>query len=1087
MEYNKDSSILQFPIVGIGASAGGLEAFKQFLQEIPEESGMAYIFVLHLNAEKVSALAEILSKVSKIPVVEIEDGVPIEMDHAYVIPSHSMLTTEDAKLVLRPRNDNTKMKVIDLFFSSLGIVHESFAVGVILSGALNDGTLGLKVIKASGGITFAQDDSAAFESMPKSAIEAGAVNYILPADLIAKKILEINQPFSVPPNSKSQQEHQLDDKAYKNILGLINKTTGTNFTHYKQNTIKRRIIRRMAFSKIYRPEEYYDFLVKTEEELQLLYKDLMISVTSFFRDPKSFEDLKEVVFPAIIKHKHEHDTFRVWIAGCASGEEAYSVAIGLHEFFGEKLSKLKIQIFATDISEDAIFKARHGIYTKLELDSISPERLTNYFTKLDGSFQIKKFIRDTCVFASHNMLTDPPFSRIDLVTCRNVMIYFDATLQKHVLNTFHYALNEKGFLMLGKSETANAASNLFQLKSKNDKIYIKKGVGTKMHFSNESIKHLYSGLKHTNVPESTSSIFQQSDSVLLSSFAPASVLINEHCDILQFRGNLDTWLTPPSGKATLNLLKMAREGLSFELRSLISEAKRLKNHNYKKSFSIKLKDEIRNVEIEIVKIDATDLYFLIVFKEQRSEQQITKPVEYKATDKDHHIERLENELAVLRDKMKSIAEDQEAVNEELQSANEELRSSNEELQTVNEELETSKEELLSTNEEIAIINSEMRDRNQQLNKLQKFTEAVLNTVREPLLMLTPDLQIRRATEGFYRTFNLTEDEIENKRIFDMDNKNWDIPELRDLLQKALKSNLSLMEIEFTHEFPRVGKKILHVNVRPIEKNGGQQILLAFEDITDKKKVERSMEELRLSNDDLQQFANIASHDMQEPIRKIITFVNLIKNDTFTKKTDPEVHLDKIKASAYRLQNLVKDILNYSTVKNKKELFQKSDLSEILAQTISDFEMIIKEKQAVIKVNELAVVDAIPLQINQLFHNIIGNALKFTDPSKQPEIEISGRKATKSDIAAQTLLNAGTEYFSFSIKDNGIGIEEQYYEKIFLMFQRLEGAAAYPGTGIGLALCRKIVLNHSGEITVSSIPGKGTVFTIYLPFTQSLQL
>jgi len=440
---NETPSNQQFPVVGIGASAGGLDAVKTFLKALPAKSGMAYVFIQHLSPVHASMLPELLQKVAPFPVQQITDNLHLEQDHLYIVPENKIVTVIDGALRLNPLDKNKKTNTIDLFLSSLGVVYQSYAIGVVLSGALNDGTVGLQVIKSHGGLTFAQDEgSAAFDSMPRSAVNSGAVDFILPPEKIAKQIVAINHPFHTDysPEEVDGAQPQQDSEVFKQILTVLKVRRGVDFTYYKQSTLKRRIIRRMALNKIEKPSEYLDYLRENKSEQDALYNDMLISVTHFFRDPPSFELLCDNIFPSLLNQKTSSDAMRIWVAGCATGEEAYSMAICLQEHLGDKSSALKIQIFATDISETAIAKARLGIYNLSELEGVSASRLQQFFVKQDGSYQVSKNIRDMCVFAHHNLLKDPPFSKIDLVSCRNVLIYLEPVLQKRALTTFHYSL-----------------------------------------------------------------------------------------------------------------------------------------------------------------------------------------------------------------------------------------------------------------------------------------------------------------------------------------------------------------------------------------------------------------------------------------------------------------------------------------------------------------------------------------------------------------------------------------------------------------------------------------------------------------------
>jgi two-component system CheB/CheR fusion protein len=847
----------QFPVVGIGASAGGLDAVSEFLKALPSKPGMAFVFVQHMSPSHQSILPEILQKVAPFPVHQITDNIHLERDNLYIIPSNKIVTTTDGILKLAPLNKKQDSgNTINLFFSSLGVVHQSYAVGIVLSGALRDGTVGLQVIKSYGGLTFAQQESsAAFASMPTSAIRSGAVDFILPPADIARQLIEVNSPFNANYTATEVSETlpQQDNEVFKQILTVLRVGRGVDFTYYKQSTLKRRIIRRMALNKVEKPVDYLGFLRENKSEQDALYNDMLISVTNFFRDTQSFDVLCGSIFPDLISKKTVNDSLRIWVAGCATGEEAYSMAICLQEQLGDKASAMKIQIFATDISEIAINKARTGIYNQNELTGISPSRLEQFFIKADGNYQVVKNVRDMCVFANHNLLKDPPFSKIDLVSCRNVMIYLEPVLQKRALTTFHYSLNEYGYLMLGKSESIGSNTEIFSTYNTAEKIYQRKGqAGRFMNVATsgneQSFRDADKGVQKENEAKD---VFKVADDVMLANFMPASVLVNDKFDIIQFRGSTETWLTSPSGKPSFNLLKMDREGLSFELRNILHLAKKTGSSARKYAVFFKLNGLQHYVNIHAVPIkDMPEPYYLVIFQnassagiQQSAIERNTDPENINYSESEMRIEQLEKELMQVRTDMRAITEEQETANEELQSANEELLSGSEELQSLNEELETSKEELQSTNEEIMIVNKELLNRNDQLNDSRLYTEGIVNTIRDPLLILDSELRVRRATGGFYSKFKTNEKETEGQFIYDLGNKQWDIPKLRALLEQILPANKVTHDFEVDHVFPTIGRKIMCLNARQIDNiNGGKLILMAIEDITEKRTVEIGLAE-----------------------------------------------------------------------------------------------------------------------------------------------------------------------------------------------------------------------------------------------------
>ena len=746
------ATVQNFPIVGIGASAGGLDAFKRLLAAIPESSGMAYVLVQHLDPSHESILPEILQRVTKIPVHEITDDIHLAPDHIYIIPSNKILTSTDGVLQLSPREKKILNLSIDIFFTSLAEVHKEFAVGVVLSGTGSDGTLGLKAIKEHGGISIAQDsESATYDSMPHSAVNAGVVDIILAPEKIPAQLLQIIRSYKTSHFFKKEEEElpKNDEDIFKQILLLLRQRSGVDFTYYKQPTFHRRIARRIAITKKKNLTDYLKFLRTDKAEQDALFQDVLIPVTSFFRDPKTFQALTKTVFPALFKNKAADEPFRVWIAGCSTGEEAFSIAICLHEFLGEQLSNTKIQIFATDISEKAIRKARAAIYSKEEVEKVSETQLSTYFRKSKDGYELNKIIRDMCVFAPHNFLKDPPFAKMDLISCRNVLIYMDTFLQKKAFTTFHYALKENGFLLLGKSETTGVSSDIFTQVEKHEKIYSRKPVsGRFMHVATERKEEFFvTKDKTATKQEGMQTDFRKSAEAIMISKSPASVVVNEAMDIVHIHGDITPFLQAPQGKPTYNLLKMAREGLAFELRNAIHKATKEKAAVIKENIPVKTTEKQSLVTIEIIPItDTIEPHYLIRFQENiipvvQEEKKASSGNKAETSRKlSGQNEQLEKELSQTREDMRSITEDMEAANEELQSANEELQSSNEEMQSLNEELETSKEELQSTNEELNIVNQELLDKQEQLNashseqlkasKLIEASEAFNRTILE---------------------------------------------------------------------------------------------------------------------------------------------------------------------------------------------------------------------------------------------------------------------------------------------------------------------------------------------------------------------
>jgi two-component system CheB/CheR fusion protein len=615
-------TVQNFPIVGIGASAGGLDAFKRLLTAIPENSGMAYVLVQHLDPNHESILPEILQRVTKIPVHEITDDIHLAPDHIYIIPSNKMLTSTDGVLQLSPREKKINLS-IDIFFTSLADVHKEFAVGVVLSGTGSDGTIGLKAIKENGGICIAQDsESAAYDSMPQSAINAGLVDFILAPENIPAQLLQINSSYQTNHFFKAEEQlPKSDEDIFKQILLLLRQRTGIDFTYYKQPTFHRRIARRIAIVKKKNLADYLKFLRTDKGEQDALFHDVLIPVTSFFRDPNTFQALTNIVFPALFKNKSADEPIRIWISACSTGEEAFSIAICMHEFLSSNSDKYqdqtKIQIFATDISEKSIKKARAAVYTKADVEKLSETQLKHYFVKNNSGYEVGKLIRDMCVFAPHNFLKDPPFAKMDVITCRNVLIYMDTFLQKKAFSTFHYALKENGFLLLGKSETPGASSDLFTQVDKHEKIYARKPVpGRFMHVATERKEEfLVTKDKIATKQEGTQTDFRKNAEAIMIAKSPASVVVNEQMEIVYIHGDITPFLQAPQGKPTHNLLKMAREGLAFELRNAIHKSKKQQTTVTKENIPVKANDKQALVTIEIIPLtDTVELHHLIRFE-----------------------------------------------------------------------------------------------------------------------------------------------------------------------------------------------------------------------------------------------------------------------------------------------------------------------------------------------------------------------------------------------------------------------------------------------------------------------------------------
>jgi two-component system, chemotaxis family, CheB/CheR fusion protein len=1226
-----------FPIVAIGASAGGVEAVTELVRNLPASTGMAFVYIQHLDPTHKSLLVEILARVTKMKVQNAKQLTRVHPNNIYVIPPNKDLYILDGVLKLNNRRPKPALNMpVDKFFKSLAEVHREGSIGVVLSGNANDGTAGLKEIKNSGGLTFAQDSTAKFESMPKSAIAEGCVDMVLSPKEIAVELGRISKNTHILHQALLQStgdgSPEIRDEELLPIIELLRKSVGVDFEHYKTSTIKRRIIRRMLLYKLPSLKDYLSYLKQHTNEITVLFEDLLINVTSFFRDPDTLEYVKKTIVPALLKGRTVDDPVRIWVPACSTGEEAYSLAIILTEIITDKGVHVPIQIFASDLSENAIAKARIGLYSKSDVAEVSPKRLQRFFTKIDGSYRINKLIRDTCVFAPHNLLSDPPFSRLDVISCCNLLIYLDPLLQKKVINTFHYSLKNEGYLILGKSEALGGGTSLFSVLERKFKAFLRKNdIPARMRFDMnyrlpelDKMGHKVSVLVSPNKAAKEVNYEKRVEQILLSRYVAASVVVNKELDILQFHGPISSFIEISAGKATLNLLKLVRPGLAFDLRSIIHKA--LKSNRSEKKSGLDLTANGGSVmSAEVIPLSTPDeeKIFLIVFEKSPS---VTSAESKRSSfSKDHLVKKLQLELEATKEDIRSILEEQEASTEELQSANEEIVSSNEELQSINEELETSKEEVESSNEELMTINKELHVRNEQLAEAHEYSEAIVETIREAVLILDKDFRVRSANKAFYRIFKTREEDTEGMLLFELGNRQWDILELRHLLEDLLAKRSMIDGYEVSHDFPGIGKKTMQLHARTITENvvKKQLIILVLEDITEHRIAQRLAEErelwfrnmsdnapcmiwmtgqdkkrnffnktwyeftgvmnnpdlkntnrwrdtihpedtanyasafdkafadklpvtaeyrlkradgeyrwtqdvakpyysddhkflgyigtstelhdkklmmdeldrlvkartqelkslnqeLQRSNSDLQEFAYVASHDLQEPLRKVLTYIDRIQQQPNEKlSVTVNGYLDKIADSSKRMRKLIDDLLDFSSISFSEKKYNKVDLNSIVKDLLTDLEIIITEKKAQIDLEKLPVIQAEPLQMRQLFQNLITNALKFAKDDVPPKIKITSRILPQADVSIYPQLERSAKCVEIKVSDNGIGFEPQHAEQMFEIFRRLNEKNKYAGTGIGLALCRKIVNNHHGHIFAEA-KKSGATFHVILP-------
>jgi two-component system CheB/CheR fusion protein len=804
-----------FLIVAIGASAGGIEAFSELIRNLPADTGMAFVLIQHLDPKHHSILTELVSRETSMRVAEVRDGMAVQPNHVYVIPPNATMSILEDTLHLTPREQSHgQHMVVDQFMRSLAEDQRNKAIGVILSGSGSDGTLGMGEIQAHGGVTFAQDEtSAKYDGMPRSVIAAGSVDYVLPPKGIARELARIgNHPYVTHSRASEAPEMALGEGAgLGTIFDLLLKASGVDFSHYRRTTILRRIHRRMVVHKIDKLREYVAFLLANPAEIKALYQDVLINVTSFFRNKAVFAVLKSKIFPRILKGHSPDQSIRIWTPACASGEETYSLAIALLEFLGDKASNIPVQFFGTDVSEPSIAKARVGFYPENIQADVSAERLGRFFFKVEGGYRISKTVRDMCIFSQHNVTNDPPFSHMDLVCCRNLLIYLEPVLQSKLISLFHYSLRPSGFLVLGTSEGIGS-TNVFAIEDRANKIFARKTTAQHYVATFAQTKRAdLSGLNGAAAPSKQIDAAwtyleaqKEFDRRLLTMYTPATVFVNAELDVIHSRGNVDHYLKLAPGRASLSILKMAREGLLLELRQALNRAKKEKTPVRGRNVQIKDGGEggqmglspVRHVNFEVSPIKAGSLgeqCFMITFEDAVADSERarpSKPAGAKAIEKSEaaarRVHKLEQELASTRDYLNSVIENQESMNEELQSANEEILSSNEELQSTNEELETAKEELQSANEELTTVNDELRNRNIDITQINNDLTNFLSSIDIAMVMLGSDLSIRRFTPRAQKVLGLIPGDV-GRPITNI-NSMIDISRLREKVAQVLTNS-----------------------------------------------------------------------------------------------------------------------------------------------------------------------------------------------------------------------------------------------------------------------------------------------------------
>lgn len=803
-------------VAGIGASAGGLQAVTELLAHLPARFPMALVLVQHLDRYHPSELAEILTRSGQLPATWITDPTPLLPGHVYVLPPDREVTIEQRILHLGQRREEAVVGTVDYFFESLALGCKDRAIAIILSGTGSDGAKGLRAVKEAGGRVFVQEEStAAFPGMLRAAIESGEIDGVFSPKQIAEQLIGLASPdadeleISAPFFESDPIPHPVEN--WMAIFRVVSSRKGVDFSGYKQSTIRRRLMRRMALSKTEQLPDYLKLLLRDRNEVEGLYENLLINVTNFFRDPEYFEFLKEQIIPDLLaQHAADNSPIRVWVPGCSTGEEAYSLGMLFQESREANARSIPVHIFATDLSERAIAHARNGIFSPADVAGIGPERLRRFFLDTPRGYAVKKSLRDMCIFARQNVTKDLPFSRLDLISCRNLLIYLGDGLQKRLMPIFHYALNPQGYLMLGTSESIGSQVDLFRLVDRRFRIYSRKSSATRRVSFDFAVEPTPVELTSKTSPvipmpddpKDSVDIMREADRVVLGRHAPPGVLVNEELEILQFRGNVAPYLAPMAGRASLSLLKMAAEGLAAELERAVMEAKEKKVRIHRRGIRFTQGQSTTELDLDVTPLDGGrdgTRYYLLLFLVQepaeRGKPKKTPPVVVrgeKIEQREAVIEQLKQDLQAARNYLQSTIEKHEVTNQELRAANEEIQSSNEELQSTNEELETAKEELQSTNEELTTVNEELHSRQGELIQVNNDLTNLINSVHLPIIILGQDMRIRRFTPMAEQVLNVIPTDV-GRPLSDL-NINLSVTDLPRLISEVIDS-LTIREME----------------------------------------------------------------------------------------------------------------------------------------------------------------------------------------------------------------------------------------------------------------------------------------------------
>ncbi len=1177
-----------FPIVGIGASAGGLDAFKKLFGAMPADGGVAFVLIQHLDPTRDSLTAELVGTYTPMRVMQAEDGMRVKANHVYVIPPNTYLSIRERTLRLSaPTAPRSLRMAIDCFLRSLAEDQQENAIGIILSGTGTDGTLGLKEIKAAGGMTMVQDpQTVQHDGMPRSAIATGSADYVLPAEQMADALLRYVRHAVVTATSVEASPEKAPD-SLTTAVALLRTQTKFDFSGYKTGTLRRRIQRRMGLKHLDRMSKYVELLRSDPAEVAALVKDLLINVTSFFREPAAWQTLQERVIRRLVAEKAADAPLRVWVPACATGEEAYSLAMVLIEEIQASDRGCPLQVFASDVDADALETARAGVYPEGIAAHVPPGRLARFFVPREHSYQVNKELRDTVAFAQQSLISDPPFSRLDVISCRNLLIYLEPAIQEKLLLLLHFGLVEGGYLFLGSAEGIGLQEDLFEVVSAKWRIYRRIGPTRHEKLTFPVVAAPVVRAPTPNPPHA-GRLPALAQHLLLQRYAPACVIINRSGEILYFHGPTDDYLGQPSGPPTQDLIAQARNGLRSKLRGAVQVSIRDNQRVVVPGVQVRRGGAFPRVRMTIEPLDAGKEFeglWLVSFEDEPETTTPSAVATHTASEASGAdaalVRQLEYELKTTREDLQQTIEDLRAANEELMSVNEELQSSNEEMETSKEELQSLNEELTTANTQLGAKITELEASNNDLDNLltstniatlfldthlcvrrftpaatslfsliqsdigrpigdvaQKFTdpglladaaavlghattpevevqahdgrwymrqvlpyrtrdgrtegvvitlsdvaaevlqearlyaESIVDTVREPLLVLDQDVRVRSANQSFYATFQVAKEETEGRLLYELGSRNWDIPQLRTLLGEILPQQHVLNDFEVEHRFESIGLRMMLLNARALHRGGDRPdlILLAIEDITERKLIQEALresesrkhidEQVRQRQAELAhalriitvgELASGLAHELNQPLSAIANGVEACSRYVRSGKTKPDkilALLDDAASEALRAGEIVEHLRGF--IEKGEPRFERSDLREIARAVPRLLVHEIERAKVTVQLDLTSrplPIRADRIQIEQVVVNLMQNAIDAAQEAGSHGREIQLRARAVKGMA------------ELSVTDMGAAVSAETLERVFEPFF----TSKPQGLGMGLSISRSIIEAHLGRI------------------------